>query len=102
VLSSELSTHAFIAGRLGNVRFEYFNCPPDGEWVKALTEAKAGYRWFLFSRISKQTVPGPTYQTTLGEPCSSISLDDLRAWLTTAGWSPALTTASHNELWTAQ
>ena len=102
LLGRSLTTDAFIAGRLGQVRFEYVNCPLDGDWIKMLTEYKTSYRWFMFSLNEPRTLPGPSYPSRLGPPCTPISLDQLRQWLSTAGWKLRMGTLSNHELWTVQ
>jgi len=96
-----LSQDALVAGKLGQVRFEYIVCPADDNWVKALSDYKQHYKWFMFSLKEPRTVPGPTFKTVLGPPCKAITLDELRNWLTAAGWKQKqILNRSNHELWT--
>lgn len=101
LLSRGLSTDAMVAGRRADLRFEYLNCPLDGDWTRMLSDLREGHRWLLFAEASGPTVPGPTYESLLGPPCSEITTEELRQWLQAAGWKHSTTTSSRFELWSA-
>jgi hypothetical protein len=99
LLGRTLSQDASVAGRLAQVRFEYFSCPTDGNWPRYFEELKKSSRWVLFSLPTTPFIPGPNFATTLGPECPKISGDEFKAALTQAGWSLNKLVVRDYELW---
>jgi hypothetical protein len=99
LLGRSLSQDASIAGRLGQVRFEYFACPADGDWVRYFKEMKKQSKWIVFYLPEGSFIPGPNFQTALGPNCPRIPSDQFKADLQTAGWSFHSGVVRDYELW---
>jgi len=102
LLSSGLSVDAFVAGRQGQVRYTYVNCPLDGDWVKMLRDLAQRYRWFLLPTTQERFVPGPVFESRLGGECEPLTVGEIRTRLAQAGWRFDRLDLQRLELWTTE
>lgn len=101
LLSVSLTNDAYWAGRLGEYRFEYVVCPPDGDWTALFNKMKSESRWFLIPGNGDVFKPGPSYESRLSKVCPNERMADLREAMTRAGWRFKLQLPGLNELWTS-
>lgn len=99
LLGRSLSQDAAVAGRLGQVRFEYFTCPTEGNWARYFEVLKQSSKWVLWAPPSTPFIPGPNFPTTLGPQCERITSDEFKTALQQAGWSLKGIVVRDYELW---
>jgi hypothetical protein len=100
VLGKAMALDAEIAGRFGQIRFEYVGCPVDGDWVAHFKSLKSQSRWFMMSAPPSEIVPGPDFATRLGPACTRLMPQVLRDAMTAAGWRYEKKVVREYELWT--
>lgn len=102
LLGRHMSLDAEIAGRLGQVRYEYVACPVEGDWVAHLTKLGSQSRWFMMPVSEVEINTGPDFRTILGPPCPRLKPSVLKDALTAAGWRFERKVVRDYELWTHQ
>jgi hypothetical protein len=86
VLNGALTWEARIAGRRGDVRFEYISCPRDGDWARLFAEVRGTSPWLLLNSNVESVLTGPGYSSAYGPRCPTIPVLRLQRALTAAGW----------------
>lgn len=99
VVARGLSNDSYIAGRAEQMRFQYVTCPQDTDWVQHLAALGKNYRWLIFSTNENRWTPGPYFESRLFKKCSPIEADELRGWLTAAGWTFKMKGCGLHEVW---
>ena len=104
VFTRPLAVDSYIAGRDGKIKFDYVWCPPDGDWIKHLSEMKQRSRWIMFSTHASEWSPGPNYSVNIKYDCGRkpLTTNDIRSLLTAAGWQFSQKLECLHELWTAE
>jgi hypothetical protein len=100
LLGKAMALDAEIAGRFAQVRFEYANCPADGDWTAHFAALKSQFRWFMMSAPPSEIMPGPYFKTRLGPVCQSVMPTMLKEALSAAGWRYETKVVREYELWT--
>lgn len=88
VLTRSLSTDATISTRDGRTKFEYVACPDDDNWPQHLANLRGSYRWFAMYPETGKMTPGPMFDTLYKKNCArkTVTVEQMRGWLTQAGW----------------
>ena len=102
LLTRSLATDAVVSGREGEIRFEYVSCPDDNNWPALFTRLREQYKWFAMYPDQGKLSPGPKHETTFKRSCGdkTVTLEELRSWLTGAGWHFVGVQKCGIDLWT--
>jgi hypothetical protein len=101
VLNGSLTWEARIAGRRGDVRFEYLSCPRDGDWARLFASIRETSPRLLLNSNVESVLTGPGYRSAYGPPCPTIPVLRLQRALTEAGWRLLFTEFGY-QIWSAE
>jgi len=99
LLGRALSQDGIIAGRLGQVHFEYFGCPRSGTWQEYFQGLKGSEKWVMFYPPENRFAAGPSFATTLGPECPNMTSQEFKDALQAAGWQFQKMVVNNYELW---
>jgi hypothetical protein len=95
-----MSMDAKVAGRWGNVRFEYVDCARNQEWRDYLQTLKNRSRWLVVHTPDYGFIPGPEFPSKFGSPCHVEYGQPFKAALSEAGWRFVKPVLGDYGLWT--
>lgn len=100
LLNGAMSADAEIAGRRADVRFEYFACRPDHDWVRSFKEIREMSPWLLLNTNVDRVGTGLVQPSVLFPTCPGVPVAELQHALTAAGWRMAFEEEGY-QVWSA-